>query len=151
MNPQLYADLVVAFVFEKLSKDTQQFILSTMFRPAETASTRGAIASEGVSQDVMSMEVPTAVPTASRLPRAKPTPVREVPKLKKYKQNKLVPVHKSTRKHAATEAQRKEKTSSKEKGKVVDLDVEEGVEDIDIKGVDPYLSCPSISLCTREK
>jgi len=46
-------------------------------------------------------------------------------------------VRESTRKHVTTQAHWKEKLSTKEKGKVVDLEVEEGTEDIDIKEVDP--------------
>ena len=82
------------------------------------------------------MEVPAVVPTALRSPRPKPTPMREVPKPKKDKQEKFFLVCESPRKHDATQAQRKEKPSAKEKGKLVDLEAKEGTEDIDIKGVD---------------
>jgi len=43
----------------------------------------------------------------------------------------------SPKRHVTVEAQRKEKSSVKEKGKVVNLEAEEGMEDIDIEGVDP--------------
>jgi len=49
----------------------------------------------------------------------------------------MMPVHDSPRKHLTTQAQQKEKPSMKEKGKVFDLEVEEGAKDIYIKGVDP--------------
>lgn len=42
----------------------------------------------------------------------------------------------SLRKHAATQAQKRDNTSTKEKGKVVDLEAEEGMEYIDTEGVD---------------
>lgn len=41
-------------------------------------------------------------------------------------------VRESLRKHAAAQAQWKENPRVKEKGEVVDLEVEEGAEDIDI-------------------
>jgi len=56
-----------------------------MFRPGETASTRGVVAFEGASLEVVSMEELTPVPTAPRSPRPKPTPVHEHPKPKKDK------------------------------------------------------------------
>jgi len=46
-------------------------------------------------------------------------------------------VYESPRKHAATQAQKKEKLSTKNKGKVVDLETEEGMKDIYTEGVDP--------------
>jgi len=110
--------------------------------PAETASTRETVASEGVSPKVMSMEVLATVPMTLRSPRPKPMLMREVPKPKKDNQKKLMPVCESPRKHAPTQARRKEKLSAKEKGKVVNLEVEEGLEDIDLKGVDPILKLP---------
>ena len=75
------------------------------------------------------MEVPVVVPRMPRLPRPKLTLVREVPKPKKDKQKRQVPVCESLREHATTQAQRKEKLSAKEKGKVVDMEAE-GVQKI---------------------
>ena len=88
------------------------------------------------------MEVLEVVPMAPKSPRPKPTPTREVPKPKKDKQKKWMSVHETPRKHAATQAQGKERSSMKEKGKVVDLEAEEGVEDIKIEGVDPIPKLP---------
>jgi len=93
--------------------------------PGETISIGETIASKGADSEIVSMEVLTIVPTALRLPRPKPTSIREVPGSKKDKKNKPMPVCESPRKHAATQVQRKEKLSVKEKGKVVDLEVEE--------------------------
>lgn len=137
MNPQFYADLIVASMFEMLSEDTQRFILSTTSEPAETASTGKAIASKGATPEVLSMEVPTAVPTAPRSPWPKPTPMREVTKPNKDKQKKHVLVRESRRKNATTQGQRKENTSVK--GKVVDLEAEELAKYIDIEGGGPYI------------
>ena len=106
---------------------------------AETASTGGIVTSEGATHEFMSMEVPTAMPKAPRSPRPKPMPKREAPKPKRDKQKKMMPVHESPRKHPNTQAQRKEKKTTQEKGKVVELDAEEGAKDIDIEGVDPIL------------
>lgn len=48
----------------------------------------------------------------------------------------------SPRKNVATQAQRKEKLSTKENGKVIDLEVEEGTKDINIYRVDPISRLP---------
>lgn len=48
-----------------------------------------------------------------------------------------MPVRESPRKHGTTYTQRKEKSSAKDKGKVVDLEAKEGVKDIYFEGVDP--------------
>jgi len=79
-----------------------------MSTPAKTASTGGVVSSEGVSHEVVSMEHPIAVPKELRLPRLKPMPTRVIPKPKKDKQKKLMPVPESLRKHAATQPQRNE-------------------------------------------
>lgn len=84
MNPQVYTDLVTSSVFEKLLEDTQHFILSTMSRLGEITSTGGIITSKGAALEVMSMEVPAIVLMVPRWPRPKPTPVRKVPKPRKY-------------------------------------------------------------------
>lgn len=65
-----------------------------------------------------------------------PMPMREASKLRKDKKNRPMPMHKPPRKHVDAQAQRKEKLSAKEKGKVVDIEAKEGAEDIDIEGVD---------------
>lgn len=70
--------------------------------PIETTSAKEIVASEGDTPKVMSMEVPTNMPIVPRLPSMKPTPTREVPKLKKYKKNYMMPLRESLRKHAAT-------------------------------------------------
>lgn len=46
-------------------------------------------------------------------------------------------VCKSPRKHASTQAQKRDKSSVKDKGKVVDLEAKEGTKNINTKGVDP--------------
>lgn len=138
MNHLYWDDLVASPAFSNLSELNRTFILENMLAPSpvETMSTSGDFSSEGAVPEVVNVEVPAAVPTAPRSPRPNPTPVKEVPKIKKDKQKKLVPVHESPRKHAATRAQRKENLSTKEKGKAVDLETKEGAKDIDIEGVD---------------
>lgn len=87
------------------------------------------------------MEVPADVPKSPRSPRARPTLKREGPKMKKDKQKATQPVCESPRKH-----QKKQKPTTQEKGKVVNLEfdegVDEGAEDIDIEGVDPISKLP---------
>lgn len=90
MNCELFQDLLVSSVFDRLPEETQFLINNFMSAPTETASTRGAITSEGVDPEVMSMEVPTAVPKAPRSPRPKPMLPREVPKTKKDEHNKML-------------------------------------------------------------
>lgn len=148
MNPQVFADLVASSVFDRLPKDTQQFILNTMSGPGKTKITGGTISSEGASPEVVSIEAPTTMPTAPRSPRPKPTLVREAPKPKKDKEKRPMLLHESKRKHSATQAQKKEKQPMKDKGKVVDSEVKECVEDIDVEGME---RCKIISLCVREK
>ena len=73
-----------------------------MSRLGETTSTKGTIASEGDSLEVMSMEVLTAVPTTLRSHRLKPMLVREVPEPKRDKKKRSVSVRESLKNHAAT-------------------------------------------------
>ena len=76
--------------------------LNNNVRTSRDASIGGAIASKGASPEVMSMEVPAAVPTTPRSLWPKPTLVKEVPNPNKDKQKKPVLVHESPRKHVAT-------------------------------------------------
>lgn len=148
MNPQGLEDLVTSSVFERLPKDTQQFILNAMSGLGEIASTEGTIASTGAVLEVISMETPASMPTTSRSPRLKPTPVRENPKPKKENKKRPILVCESPRKHFSTQAQKKDKLSTKDKGKVVDLEAEEGTEDINAEGMQPISKLSDyISLC----
>lgn len=97
----------------------------------------GVVVSKGATPQVMSMDILAPMATMSRSPTLKPRLVREVPKPKKDKQKKHMPMHESQRKHVATQAQKKEKMSANDKGKVVDLKAEEDVENLNTKGVDP--------------
>lgn len=72
-------------MFDTLSESDQNFINRFMSAPTETASTRGAITSEGATPEVMSIEVLAVVPTTPMSLGPKPTPMREVPKPKKYR------------------------------------------------------------------
>lgn len=137
MNPQFFAYLVISSMFHTLPKDTQQFILSAMSEPSETASNGGTISSQGMASEVVSMEAPAPVPTAPRLPRSKYTPVRENSKPKKDKQKRPMPVCESLRKHSTTQAQKKDKQLVKGKEKFIDLEAKEGTKDIDAKGIEP--------------
>lgn len=80
----------------------QYFINNVMSAPDETASTGGNVASKGVAPEVVSMEVPAAIPKVPRSPRPKPTLSREAPKPKMDKQKKTFPMRESLSKHAAT-------------------------------------------------
>ena len=144
MNCEFFKYLIASPMFDNFLELDMKFISDIMSGPcpAKTASTGGTIASEGVALDVVSMEALAPVPTILRSPRSKPTLVREVPKPKKDKKNKPMPVHKSSRKHAATQAQKKEKLSAKDKVKVVHLEDEEGIKDIETKGVDSISKLP---------
>lgn len=113
-----------------------------MYSLVEITSTGGTITSELNSPEVMSIKVLTVVHNAPRFPKPKPTLTREVPKLKKDKQKKTLSVRESLRKNPNTQAQRKENPSTQEKGKVVDLEAKEGIEDIDIDKVDHILKLP---------
>ena len=73
------------------------------------------------------------VPMILRSARPKPTLVHETHEPKKYKKKRPMPVHESPRNHFATQAQKKEKQPKK----VVDLEVEVGMEDIDAEGAKP--------------
>lgn len=99
------------------------------------------MASKGDSPKVISVEVPADVLKSLRLPGLRPMQTREGPKMKKDKQKATQLVHESPRKH-----QKKEKPTVQQKGKVVNLEsdegVDEGVEDIIIKGVDPISKLP---------
>lgn len=119
-----------------MSESSQNLINSIMSALAETTSNGGIIASKGASSEVVSMEVPAAVPKAPRSPRLKPTPKREAPKPKKDKQKKTMPMRESPRKHTSTQVPQKENPIAQGKGKVVDLEAEEGAKDIDIEGAD---------------
>jgi len=99
-----------------------------MSGPSETASIRRTISSEGATPEVVTMEAPALVPMAPRLLKPKTTQVCET-----HKQNRSMPVHKLLRKHFSTQAQKKDKQPKK----VVDLEAEEGPEDIDAQGVEP--------------
>jgi len=102
MNPQVYVDLVASSLFDKLPKDTQRFILSTMSRPGKTASVGETFTPEGAALEVMGMKALVVMHMVLRLPRPKPTPVREVPKPKKDKQKKPMSMRESPRKHDST-------------------------------------------------
>ena len=52
----------------------------------------------------------------------KPMPLREVPKPKNEKYNNPIPVWEWLKKHVAIEAQMRDKSSMKDKGKVVDVE-----------------------------
>lgn len=107
MNREFFEDFLTSPMFDQYPESDRKLIHDITLGPgpAETASTRRAIASEGASPEVMSMEVLAAVLMMSRSPRLKPMPTREVPKLKKDKQKKPMLVHESPQKHAATQAQ----------------------------------------------
>jgi len=68
----------VSPAFSKLSEVNYTFILEKMLGPSptETMSTGGYVAFEGAVLEVVSVIVPSAVPTTPRLPRPKPMPVR---------------------------------------------------------------------------
>jgi len=87
MNRELFEDFLTSVVFNQYPELDINLIHDIMLGlgPAETISTGGAIASERVVAEVMSTEVRAAVPMALRSTRPKPTPRREVPKLKKDK------------------------------------------------------------------
>lgn len=142
MNPHVFANLVTGFVFDKLPEDTYLSVLNTMSRPGETASTTGVFTSKGATPEVMIMEAPIVVPMVPRSPRPNPTPIREVPKPKKGKKKKPMLVHGSWRKHATTQAQKKEKERTKDKGKVVYLETEDGAYDIETEGMYPISKLP---------
>ena len=88
----LFANFLASPMSEQYFESAQNLINIVISAQPETASTGGTVTSEGVAPKVVSMEVPAPVPNASRLPRPKPTPSREVPKWKKYKKNKMLPV-----------------------------------------------------------
>jgi len=62
VNPELFEDLIASFVFERSLKETQNFINNFMSALTETTSTRGAVASEGDSPELVSMEILAIVP-----------------------------------------------------------------------------------------
>lgn len=102
------------------------------------------MASEVASPEVVSVDMPTAVSKSLRSPRQKPTPVGEASKTKKDKQKVTHLVRESPKKH-----QKKEKPTVQGKGKVVNLESDEGAkeagmgtEEIDIEGVDLISKLP---------
>jgi len=69
------------------------------------------------------LEVLAEVPKSSRMPRQKPTPIRETMKDKKGKQS-AIPVRASSRRNPP-------KSTTQEKGKAINLELEaEDIEDI---------------------
>lgn len=73
------------FLTIHMSDPDQNLINNFIFAPVKTTSTGGTISSKGVSPQVMSMEVPAIVSKELRFPSPKPTPTREVPKIKNDK------------------------------------------------------------------
>jgi len=72
-------------VFDRLPKKTDELLSSLMLATLETASARGSMASERASPQVVSVEVPAEVLKSLRLPRPRPTLIKEGPKTKKDK------------------------------------------------------------------
>jgi len=71
--------------------------------------------------------VPVEVPKSLRSPSLRPTLTTKGPKVKKDKQKVAQPVRTFPRKHL-----QKDKPTAQEKGKVVNLESEEGTEDVDM-------------------
>jgi len=63
------------------------------------------------------MEALAPMPTVLMSPRPQPTPMRETQKMKKDKQNRMVPMRELPRKHVVAQMQQKDKHLEK----VVDL------------------------------
>lgn len=65
----------------------QKFILENMLglSPIETMSSGGDLSSKGATPEVVSMEALVSLPTTPRLPKPKPTSVRETKKPNKEK------------------------------------------------------------------
>lgn len=121
MNPIVFEDLVACSVFDKLPKETQGILKSLMLVSVETTSARGFMASKRAASKVISVDMPTTVPKSLKSPRLKPTLETEGSRMKKDKLKVIQLVCELRRKH-----QKKEKPTTHEKGKVVNLEFNKG-------------------------